>query len=178
MGIVDRLKQEFDLEVSWLGFEIHPETPPEGMPLLTLFPRADPEAMAKRLNAMGSPFGMAFRKIVSISNSRLSLEAGEFARERGKFNEFHHAVFEEYFSHGRDIGDLGVLLDIGRSAGLDVNRLEQGLLNRTYRGALETVKNEAARLGVTAAPTFLFGDKDRIVGAQPLEVFRQRLKDR
>ncbi len=178
MGIVDRLRQEFDLEVSWLGFEIHPETPPGGMPLLTLFPRADPDAMARRLNTMGTPFGLTFRKIVTISNSRLSLEAGEFAREQGKFDEFHHTVFEAYFTRGRDIGDPGVLMEIAGSVGLDANSLEEALRNGAYRGALETVKDEAARLGVTAAPTFLIGDRDRIVGAQPIEVFRQRLKDR
>jgi len=35
---------------------------------------------------------------VNISNSRLSLEAGEFAKEQGRFDKFHHAVFETYFS--------------------------------------------------------------------------------
>ena len=114
MGLVDRLKQEFDLQVEWLGFEIHPETPPEGMPLMKMFPRADVESMTKRLNSMGAPFGLNFRKIVNISNSRLSLEAGEFAREQGRFEQFHHAVFQAYFSQGRDIGNIDVLKQIGR----------------------------------------------------------------
>ena len=26
----DRLQQEFDVEIEWKGFEIHPETPEEG----------------------------------------------------------------------------------------------------------------------------------------------------
>jgi predicted DsbA family dithiol-disulfide isomerase len=47
---------------------------------------------------MGAPFGLNFQKIVNISNSRLPLEAGEFAKEQGRFDQFHHAVFQAYFS--------------------------------------------------------------------------------
>ncbi|NTW60271.1 MAG: hypothetical protein HGA43_14030 [Nitrospirae bacterium] len=119
MGLVDRLKQEFDLNVEWLAFEIHPETPPEGMPLIKMFPRADVDGMTRRLNSMGAPFSLFFRKIVNISNSRLSLEAGEFAKEQDRFDQFHHAVFDAYFAQGKDIGDITVLEQLGKGSGLD-----------------------------------------------------------
>ena len=176
MGLVDKLKQEFDLSVEWLGFEIHPDTPPEGMPLMKMFPRADVESMTKRLNSMGTPFGLNFLKIVNISNSRLSLEAGEFAKEQGRFEQFHHLVFQAYFSQGNDIGNIEVLKQLGRKAGLDADALEKALETGKYRRVLKEARGEAARLGITAAPTFLFNEKDRIVGAQPLDVFRERLK--
>jgi predicted DsbA family dithiol-disulfide isomerase len=176
MGLVDKLKQEFNLSVEWLGFEIHPETPTEGMPLLTMFPRADVEGMTRRLNSMGAPFGLAFRKIVNISNSRLSLEAGEFAKAQGRFDEFHSAIFNAYFSQGKDIGSVDVLKQIGKEAGLDADALGTALQTGTYRRGLEAAKEEATRLGITAAPTFIFNGKDRIVGAQSIGVFRERLK--
>jgi len=176
MGLVDRLKQEFAIQVEWLGFEIHPETPPEGMPLIKMFPRADVDAMTARLNSMGAPFGLTFLKIVTISNSRLSLEAGEFAKEQGRFEQFHHSVFQAYFSQGKDIGNIEVLKKIGKDAGLDADALGKSLKTGKYRRVLEEAKGEAARLGITAAPTFIFNEKDRIVGAQSLDVFRERLK--
>lgn len=176
MGLVDKLKQEFDLHAEWLPFEIHPETPSEGMPLVKMFPRADVESMTRRLNGMGAPFGLTFLKIVNISNSRLSLEAGEFAKSQGRFEQFHHAVFQAYFSQSKDIGNIDVLKQICKEAGLDANALEKALQTGTYRQAREETKEEAARLGITAAPTFLFNEKDRIVGAQPLEALRERLK--
>jgi len=175
MGIVDRLTQEFDLSIEWLGFEIHPETPPRGMPLAQLFPRADVEVMTKRLNSMGEPYRLAFRKIVNISNSRLSLEAGEFAKEQGRFDRFHRAIFEAYFSHGKDIGDIDVLTQLGTQAGLDPDALRNALQTGRYRRVLEEMREEAERLGVTAAPTFFFG-KERVIGAQPIEVFRELLR--
>jgi len=176
MGLVDKLKQEFDLQVEWLGFEIHPETPPEGMPLVKMFPRADVESMTRRLNSMGAPFGLAFQKIVNISNSRLSLDAGEFAKEQGLFDQFHHSVFKAYFSQSRDIGSVDVLKQIGKEAGLDADALGKVLQSGKYRRVLEEAKEDAARLGITAAPTFIFNGKDRIVGAQSIEVFRDLLK--
>jgi predicted DsbA family dithiol-disulfide isomerase len=176
MGLVDKLKQEFDLKVEWLGFEIHADTPPGGTPLLKMFPRADVGDMTRRLNSMGAPFGLTFQKIVTISNSRLSLEAGEFAKEQGRFEQFHHAVFQAYFTQGKDIGRIEVLKQLGKEAGLDADALEKALETGKYRRILEEAKGEAARLGITAAPTFIFNDKDRIVGAQSLDVFRERLK--
>jgi len=176
MGCVDKLKQEFDLHAEWLPFEIHPETPPEGMPLIKMFPRADVDGMTRRLNSMGAPFGLAFQKIVNISNSRLSLEAGEFAKEQGRFDEFHHAVFKSYFSQGKDIGDMVVLEQIGKGSGLAAAALRSALEAGKYRKQLDKVKEEAAGLSVTAAPTFIINNADRIVGAQPVEVFRERLR--
>ena len=176
MGLVDKLNQELAIKVEWLGFEIHPETPPEGMPLIKMFPRADVDAMTARLNSMGAPFGLTFLKIVTISNSRLSLEAGEFAKEQGRFEQFHHSVFQAYFSQGKDIGNIEVLKKIGKDAGLDADALGKSLKTGKYRRVLEEAKGEAARLGITAAPTFIFNEKDRIVGAQSLDVFRERLR--
>jgi len=176
MGLVDKLKQEFDLNAEWLPFEIHPETPTEGMPLVKMFPRADVESMTRRLNSMGAPFGLTFHKIVNISNSHLSLEAGEFAKEHGRFNEFHNDIFKAYFSQGKDIGSIAVLKQIGKEAGLDADALGKALQTGKYRQIREEAKEEAARLGITAAPTFIFDGKERIVGAQSIEVFRARLK--
>jgi len=176
MGLVDTLKREFDLTIEWLGFEIHPETPPEGMPLVKMFPRADVDGMTRRLNSMGAPFGLSFQKIVNISNSRLSLEAGEFAKEQGRFDEFHHAVFEAYFAQCRDIGNTEVLAQIGQGSGLDPAALKRALETGTYRKQLNEIKEAAAGLNVTAAPTFIINNADRIVGAQPIEVFRERLR--
>ncbi len=176
MGLVDRLKREFDLSVEWLGFEIHPETPPEGTPLVKMFPGADAEGMTRRLNSMGAPLGVSFGKLVHISNSRLSLEAAEFAKEHKRFDQFHRAVFQAYFSEGKDIGSIGILTQTALDAGLDGEALRKALQSREYRQVTGNVRQEAARLSVNAAPTFIIEDKDRIVGAQPIDVFRDRLR--
>jgi predicted DsbA family dithiol-disulfide isomerase len=176
MGLVDKLKQEFDLSVEWLGFEIHPDTPPAGMLLSTMFPQLDAQNMFNHLRVMATPYGIAFADISLISNSRMSLEASEFAKEHDLFDEFHRTLFRAYFSQGMDIGSLAVLTQIGHESGLDRDDLAQALQTGRYRSVLENMRKEAARLGVTAAPTFIFEDRDRIIGAQPIEVFRKKLR--
>jgi predicted DsbA family dithiol-disulfide isomerase len=45
-----------------------------------------------------------------------------------------------------------------------------------YLPRLAEAQQEAARLGVTGVPTFFIGEKRSIVGAQPIEVFRNTLR--
>ncbi len=170
------MKQEFDLSVEWLGFEIHPDTPQEGMLLSTMFPQLDTQNMFRHLRDMAAPFGITFADITLISNSRMSLEASEFSKDRGMFEHFHSELFRAYFSQGMDIGNIEVLAQIGHEAGLDRDALVESLQTGKHRPVIENMKKEAARLGVTAAPTFIIENRDRIVGAQPIEVFRKKFK--
>ena len=170
------MKQEFDLSVEWLGFEIHPETPQEGMLLSTMFPGLDVQNMLRHLGDMAAPYGIIFAGKSRISNSRMSLEASEFAKEHGMFDQFHRALFQAYFSQGMDIGNLEVLTHIGRESGLDRDALAQALQTGKYRPTIENMRKDADRRGVTAAPTFIIEGTDRIVGAQPIDVFRKKLK--
>jgi predicted DsbA family dithiol-disulfide isomerase len=176
MGIVDKLKQEFDLSVEWLGFEIHPDTPQEGMLLSTMFPQLDSQNMFRHLRDSAAPYGIIFADITRVSNSRMSLEASEYAKEHGRFDQFHSALFRTYFSEGMDIGNLEVLAQTGHDAGLDRTALVKALKSGKFLPMIENMRQEAARLTVTAAPTFILEGKDRIVGAQPIDVFRKKLR--
>jgi len=176
MGLVDKLKQEFDLAVEWLAFEIHPETPQEGLLLSAMFPKLDSQNMFRHLRDMAAPYGITFMDIARISNSRMSLEAAEFAKEHSRFDQFHRALFQAYFSQGMDIGDLEVLAQIGHESGLDRDSLSQALQTGKYLPRIENMRKEADRLGVNAAPTFIIEDHDRIVGAQSIDVFRKKLR--
>ncbi|HYA89072.1 MAG TPA: DsbA family protein [Nitrospirota bacterium] len=177
-GIVDKLKQEFDLAVEWRGLEIHPETPPEGTPMAKRFRPADTKRMMEHLRTMGAAFGITFAERQLLSNSRLALQAVEFARDNAKFQEYHQALFTAYFSEGLNIGDLNVLGQIARDTGLDADAMIRDVENGKYLSKLAAVRDDAARLGVTGVPTFFIGMKKSIVGAQPLEVFRKALSSR
>ncbi len=178
MGLVEKLKQEFELEVEWRGVEIHPETPPEGTPMSRRFRPEDIKRMMEHLRTMGAPFGIAFADRPLLSNSRPALQAAEFAREQGRFDQFHAALFAAYFSHGLDIGDLDVLALVARETGLDAEAMSAAVQSGTYLPRLDEAKEEAALRGVTGVPTFFIGDKKSVVGVQPLEVFRKALRSR
>jgi len=132
--------------------------------------------MFQHLQDMGSPYGITFMDIILVSNTRLSIEASEYAKAHNRFDEFHDAVFKAYFTFGRDIGQIAVLSRIGQDVGLDAHDLQIALETGTYRPVIEEARQEASRLGIKAAPTFVLNDRDRIVGAHPLEMFRNKLK--
>jgi predicted DsbA family dithiol-disulfide isomerase len=136
----------------------------------------DISRMMEHLRTMGAPFGIAFADRPLLSNSRLALQAAEFSREQGRFDPFHAALFAAYFSHGLDIGNLDVLKQIGRDAGLDAGAMVNAVQSGRYLQKLEEAKEEAAVRGVTGVPTFFIEDKKSVVGAQPLDVFRKALR--
>ncbi len=115
---------------------------------------------------------MPLRFTEVVSNSRLALEAAEFAKDQGKFEEFHKALFRAYFADERNIGLMDVLLDVAGKVGLDIQQLKQALENRTYQQQVQDQVDYAHELGITGAPTF-FINNQLIVGLQPYEVFRQ-----
>ncbi len=162
--------------MEWLGLELHPETPAEGTLLSTKFRPEDISRMMLHLRSMGAPLGITFSDRTIVSNSRLALQAAEYARENGKFASFHEAVFHAYFSLGLDIGDREVITQLALDVGLDAEDLDRALLQGKYLPALNRAQNEAARSGVTGVPTIFIEDKKTIVGAQPLEVFRSALR--
>ncbi len=161
--------------MEWLSVEIHPDTPPEGMPIVRMFPSLDTKHMMKNLRTMGAVYGVIFSDIIRISNSRLAIQAAEFSRDQGRFDEFHDAVLQAYFAIGLDIGDREVLIQLGKDTGLDTKALEKALNEGTYLPRIKEMQEEAAKADVTGVPTFVMGSQKTIVGAQPIEVFRKAL---
>lgn len=174
-GIVDTLKEEFPLEDTWVSCEIHPETPPEGLPLERLFGPGlsqRQEAQRRRCQELGLPFTPPRL----LFDSRLAIEAAEFARDAGKHPEFHRAVLAAYFVHSEDIGDAYVLSRLAAEVGLRSAYLPQELAAGLYARRRETAREEAHWLGITGFPTFIFAGYSPVVGAQSLDYFRRLLE--
>jgi len=72
-----------------LPFEIHPDTPPEGVLFSKYFPGMNTEEFFRKLDDRGRTMGVRFGPQLLMSNSRMALEAGEFARVHNKFEEYH-----------------------------------------------------------------------------------------
>jgi predicted DsbA family dithiol-disulfide isomerase len=146
------------------------------MPIAEMFSAVDTKAMMRNLRNMGAPFGITFVEITRISNSRLALQAAEFSRDHERFDAFHDALLNAYFSQGLDIGEIDVLLELGRAARLDSAHLRKALKSGTYLSRLKAMHDEASKAGVTGLPTFIFDGQKTIVGVHPLDVFRKTLQ--
>lgn len=166
------MRKEFDLEDTWVDIEIHPETPAGGVLLAERFAGRDLSAMHASLRRRAAEFGLEVGDRDRLSNSRLATAAGEYARDHDSYPEFSRAVFEAYFAHGEDIADVDVLARCAAATGLDADHLRAALSDDRYADRLAAAMREAAAAGVSGVPTFIVGDRERVVGAQPLEVLR------
>ena len=110
-----------------------------------------------------------------IPNSRMALEASEYARERGRHEEFHKIVFRKFFGEGQDISKWEVLRWAAEEAGLDPDEMQRETEAGKYRPAVEAQAAEAYALGISGVPTYILNDRYAIVGAQPYEAFKEAM---
>jgi predicted DsbA family dithiol-disulfide isomerase len=104
-------------------------------------------------------------------DSAYALEGAEFAREQGKFAEYHHTVFAAVFEQGKDISDLGTLLYLAESIGLSPGEMEQALKTGLFTERVKEAEAEATTFGVVGYPTFMLGEFP-LIGIQPAETMR------
>ena len=170
---VERLKQEYDFEVQFAPFYLHPETPPEGMPPRRITP---PDAPPTPIELRAEELGIGFsRGRQWASNSYLSLQAAEFAVEYGDEWRFHRRMFKAYFEDLEDIGKIDNVVRIGADAGLDGDSLRRCLEEGWYRERVDEGIAWSRQIGVTAIPTFIFNERLGMVGAHELPEFRRMM---
>jgi len=132
--------------------------------------------MYDNIRKRGDEFGIKFGPRLLLSNSRMSLEASEYARDMGKYELFHERMFYTYFTESKDIGSLEVLIDSAGVCGLDTDELLTALKERRYAHRLEESRKEAEKIHLTGVPTFIINGREKVVGAQQIAVFRNILR--
>jgi predicted DsbA family dithiol-disulfide isomerase len=172
-----KLKPEFGFALEWKGFQIHPEWPSAGMAASEYRRGMDPETrrlMWARIASLGETVGLDMKSPELLANSRLALEAAEFAKECGKAEVFEERVFRAYFNERLNIGSQGVLGELAAEVGLDSDDLDVALESNRYQQRLKDNALAAHERGVDGVPTFFVGDYP-LVGAQSEQVMRQIL---
>ncbi|MBI3303502.1 MAG: DsbA family protein [Deltaproteobacteria bacterium] len=104
-------------------------------------------------------------------DSAWALEGAEFAREQGRFAEYHDTIFAAVFEEGKDIGDLPTLLSVAEGIGLSAAEMEQALKAGTFTARVKETETEAAAFGIVGYPTFMLGAFP-LIGIQPAETMR------
>jgi predicted DsbA family dithiol-disulfide isomerase len=169
----DRLREEFDLSISWSVFPLHPETPEAGLELTDLFAgRMDIDAMLQRVYQVAEELELPMGKRTCTFNSRRAQELGKWAEELGAGEAFHMAVYHAYFVDGLNIATPEVLASIAAGVGLDADTARQVIDSQNYAGAVDDDWRRAAQLGITAVPTITYR-QHALVGFQPYANYRR-----
>ncbi len=167
---VEKLKENYGVEVRWVHFPLHPDTPLDGQSLEQLFAGRGIDIdesyrqMKGRMDAEGLPYG----KRTHTYNSRLAQELGAWADTQHGGIAIHDALYRTYFVDAKDIGNADVLLEVAASVGLDVDAARAVLETRSFKDVIDADWAKSRQYGVTGVPTFVAGGYG-VVGAQPYE---------
>lgn len=161
------------MNVTWLPFELHPEAPPEGIPRDAYFGRARSLQVHSYLQQVAQQVGLEMRTRDVIINSRRALGAAEFAREQGKFDEMHHALFKAHWQQTGKLEVIDDLVGIGAEVGLDPEELRSAIEEGRHEDVIDENRQIATSAGINAIPAHVFGRRYLVMGAQPYEVLKQ-----
>jgi len=137
-----------------------------------------PERIAEgqaRLETAAAAEGLAYGRRSHWFDTRPAHEATLWAADLGAADRMKRAIFPAYFVEGRNIGSPEVLAEIATAVDLDGADLRAALEEGRYAEAVSAQFAEARAIGVTAVPTFVIADRYAIMGAHPVEGFRQML---
>jgi predicted DsbA family dithiol-disulfide isomerase len=170
---VERLRTEFDVQLSVGAYELRPGIPPEGISRAAASAgRVYPPGYLENLRNLAAESGIDMKRPPLVPNTRKAHEATEFAREHGKLWEIHRALFHAYFEEERNLGDTEVICEIASSLGLDAGELRRALEDRRYAEEIEQQLAWARAAGITGVPAVVFNEKFAVVGAQDYTVVR------
>mgnify|MGYP000209194659 CR=1 FL=1 len=174
-GVVEKLKEEYNVDVEWRPFYLYWDVPLEGAELPDYVKRARANGSEERLQAIASSYGMDFQSTARIYNTRLAHEATEYAREHGAANEFHKTLFRKVYAEGYDPSKWDVLRATAEEVGLNADEMQPRLENGHYTEYVAEQVRWAQQVGVSGVPTYVIDDRYAIVGAQPYEAFKNAL---
>jgi predicted DsbA family dithiol-disulfide isomerase len=165
---VEKLKRNFDIDVQWTFFPLHPETPPEGLLLKDLFAGRgfDIDAAQAHLRTLLEAEGLQFNQRTHTYNSRLAQELAK------AFDGVRDSLYRAYFEFGKNIGDIDILAGIAQSNGIPADEARRVLRERTFKEAVDADWEKARRYGITGVPSFVAGGH-KLVGAQPYGVLEK-----
>jgi predicted DsbA family dithiol-disulfide isomerase len=131
-------------------------------------PLVDPRAEAWRRSWEGfrpaaAEAGIALAQPGLVPWTRKAHELALHAREHGRFDEVHGALFRTFLADGKDLGRVDVLLAVAAAHGLDLTAAKAVLDVDRHTEAVAGARADAERLGVRGVPTLL-ADHGRLEG--------------
>jgi len=182
-----RLKQalarrpDVDATLQWRPFQLQPDLPADGRDFREVlegkfgsWSRA--ERMFERIRQMGGEDGLTFNfdaievapntadahRLILWTQDQDGPEAADTMAT---------ALFQAYFTDGRNVSDLAVLADCAAEVMGDAEEVRALLDGDDYADAVRESQHQAQHQGVTGVPCYVFDGQRAVTGAQPVEAF-------
>jgi predicted DsbA family dithiol-disulfide isomerase len=177
-----RLDGAVPVQLHFQPFELNPTLGSAGEEAAAYLARKyglPPERLAQaraQLRQRGADVGFTFGERPWIWNTfnahRLLHWAGLDAAQRA----LKHALLTAYHTHGRNVSDPDLLVELAGSVGLDAQRARQILESDEFAAEVRAREQHYQRLGIQSVPSIIIDDRHLIQGGQPPDVLEQALR--
>ena len=172
------------IEVEWKSFQLDPQAAPKpGTNVYTYLAESKGKSldwsidMHRQVEQMAAQAGLEYNfDIAQPANSYLAHRFIQLAKQKGLGNEAEEALFNAYFTAGKNISDSDTLIEIGESIGIDAGTTHHLIHSDEGADGVSRDIYEARQIGVTGVPFFVFDNKYAISGAQQPDMFTQCLE--
>lgn len=178
LGIQDKI------EIEWQPFELNPNMPKEGQNLREHISEKygsneqQQKESQKTMTEAGAALDFTFNysedtRMVNTFEAHILLD---YAQEFGKQTELKLQLIKSFFTDQKDVSDRAVLKEALLEVGLNADEA-LALLDKPT--VIQDVRNKQQywkEMGVNSVPTLVFNRKSAVTGAQPIETFKEILK--
>lgn len=172
------------IEVIWKSYQLSPDMKTDTSKSVYQFlaehkgiSLAQSKQMHENVVSMAKKEGLDYHFDKAISaNSFRAHRFLHLAKAKNLQHQAEEKLFAAYFTEGKNIDDIGVLLQIATEIGIDTEEAKTALNSDSYRTAVQTDIQEAENIGVTGVPFFVLNRKYAVSGAQGTATFLQALQ--
>ncbi len=133
--------------------------------------------MGDYVSKMAKEEGLNYKMdLVKVANTFDAHRLIQLAKQNAKGNELEELLFKAYFTEGKNLADVQVLINIGEEAGLDAMALKNLFAGKNLSAEVLRDLKEAEDIGVSGVPFFVFDRKFAVSGAQASETFLNALQ--
>jgi predicted DsbA family dithiol-disulfide isomerase len=174
---------KIEAQLQWRTFMLNPGMPPEGMDRRTYLEakfggRDNADAVYGRIRQAGLAAGLEleFDKILRTPSTRSAHRAVRHIQnidglERAQ--AFMEALFVAYFSDGKDIGQVEVLLDLASDVQVNPDVMWAMFESEAFIEEINAEDVQAREMGMGGVPGFIVNKKYFLSGAQPAPAFHK-----
>jgi predicted DsbA family dithiol-disulfide isomerase len=165
------------ISVVFRPYQLDPTAPDTPSPARTAYAKKfggedKADAIIANVTNIAAQEGLGFRMdIAQRANTRHAHRLLSLALQRGCQAQMKERLLRAYFAEGLDIGDPTTLAGLAAEVGLNRDEVEVFLQSADGLPELAAELQEAAEIGVSAVPTFVFNQEFAVPGAQDPEVF-------
>jgi predicted DsbA family dithiol-disulfide isomerase len=186
-GLEEALSRTADVvqaDIHFQPFELNPAMAAKGQNIVEHIGEkygSTPEQSAAsremiRARAASVGFTMAMTDQSRIYNTFDAHRLLHWAELEGRQAQLKHALFEAYFTDGKNPSDPNVLTAAAEKAGLDRAEAAQVLGSGRYAQEVRAAEQQWQAAGINSVPAIVINQRYLISGGQPPEAFEEALR--